>query len=419
MTDAAALLAAMPDPSAVNEHWRRICREMVTQRQRGRVRAGPARGLAARRRRPQGLAARGRPRRPARPAPLAPVLPPLPPRRPPERLPRLPGPDTGDIRAADGRGSRARDRGRVTAGRPGRNPGAGATADGRSSAARASSARRARSAATSRTPARARRWPRTRTRRSRGRPFRELSLAALVREGVPPPELLCGDLLYAGGLHSIAGPPDCGKTTIALWWMLQHVRAGQTVMFLDEEGGAELVAEKLIALGATPEEVARIRYYPFPARAWNAYDVIVLRELLDDIKPGIVLWDSSAAFLSRAGLDENSAGDVTRFWSQVLTPIAREHGAAVLVIDHDVKNGEASRFARGSGAKLAADRRRVQGRHRPGVRPDHERRPAHARHERPARMAAPLARDRRAHRQRHEAGFTETTGGRRARGRSS
>ena len=61
-----------------------------------------------------------------------------------------------------------------------------------------------------------------------------------------------------------------------------------------------------------------------------------------------------AAFLSRAGLDENSASDVTRFWSQVLTPVAREHGIAVLVIDHDVKNGEASRFARGSGAKLAA-----------------------------------------------------------------
>ena len=123
--------------------------------------------------------------------------------------------------------------------------------------------------------------------------------------------------------------------------MLRHVRAGHPVMFLDEEGGAELVAEKLIALGATPEDAELIRYYPFPARTWNAYDVIVLRELLDNIKPGIVLWDSSAAFLSRAGLDENSAADVTRFWSQVLTPIAREHGAAVLVIDHDTKNGEA------------------------------------------------------------------------------
>ena len=198
-------------------------------------------------------------------------------------------------------------------------------------------------------------WPAEPPAAAPARPFRELSLASLVRDGVPPPDLLCGDLLYAAGLHSISGPPDCGKTTIALWWMLRHVRAGHPVVFLDEEGGAELVAEKLIALGATPEDAETDPLLPVPRpQPGSAYDVIVLRELLDDLKPGIVLWDSSAAFLSRAGLDENSASDVTRFWAQVLTPIAREHGVAVLVIDHDAKNGEASRFARGSGAKLAA-----------------------------------------------------------------
>ena len=232
------------------------------------------------------------------------------------------------------------------------------------------------------------------------RPLREFDLAALVRDGVPPPDLLCGDLLYAGGLHSISGPPDCGKTTIALWWMLRHVRAGHPVVFLDEEGGAELIAEKLIALGATPEDAEMIRYYPFPARAWAPYDVIVLRELLDDIKPGIVLWDSSAAFLSRAGLDENSAADVTKFWAQVLTPVAREHGIAVLVIDHDTKNGEASRFARGSGAKLAATDVAFKVAIVQAVRPHHQRRPAHAGHQGPPRLAAPPLGDRRERRRR-------------------
>ena len=184
--------------------------------------------------------------------------------------------------------------------------------------------------------------------------FRESDLAALIKQGVPAPRLLCSDLLYSGGLHSIAGPPDSGKTTVALHWALQLIRTGGTVLFLDEEGGSEIVAEKLIALNATPEEAERIRYCPFPARTWHAGDVAALRELAAAARPGLVLWDSSAAFLSRAGMDENSAADVTRFWSAVLTPLAREHGAAVVVIDHDVKTGEASRFARGSGAKLGA-----------------------------------------------------------------
>jgi hypothetical protein len=38
----------------------------------------------------------------------------------------------------------------------------------------------------------------------------------------------------------------------------------------------------------------------------------------------------------------------------VLTPIAREIGTAVVVIDHDTKSSESSRYARGSGAKLAS-----------------------------------------------------------------
>ena len=85
-----------------------------------------------------------------------------------------------------------------------------------------------------------------------GTAFREVSLADLITNGVPPPVLICGDLLYAGGLHSIAGPPDAGKTTVALWWLLQHVRSGHDVVFFDEEGGGELIAEKLIALGRHP-----------------------------------------------------------------------------------------------------------------------------------------------------------------------
>jgi len=171
-------------------------------------------------------------------------------------------------------------------------------------------------------------------------------------EIVLPPTLICSEKLYLGGVHTITGPPDCGKTTLACWWMLEAIREGRTVLFLDEEGGRELITEKFQALGVQPGE--RIAYIPFPSRSWNAADIMALTQLVVERAPAIIAWDSSAAFLARAGLDENAAADVTRFYSQVLIPCARIHGAAVLVIDHDTKNAEPSRYARGSGAKLAA-----------------------------------------------------------------
>lgn len=184
--------------------------------------------------------------------------------------------------------------------------------------------------------------------------FKAVPLTSLVASGVKIPERIADDMLYVGGLHSIAGPPDSGKTTIALHWALQLLQQGKPVCFLDEEGGQEIVAERLISLGAKSSDMNLLTYVPFPGKMWDDGDIAGLMEFLDSVRPAMVLWDSSAAFLARAGLDENSAPAVTHWWARVLTPIARELRAAVVVIDHDTKASEQSRYARGSGAKLAA-----------------------------------------------------------------
>lgn len=186
------------------------------------------------------------------------------------------------------------------------------------------------------------------------RPLARFDLAAVVRDGVPPPELMCGDLLYAGGMHTLTGPPDCGKTTFAYAWAKTLLDEGRPVAVFDEEIGHELAAEKLIAMGVEPAAVDRIWYYPFPGRSWTPGDVAELARVVMAARPALAIFDSAAAFLARAGLDENAAADVTRFWSDVLTPCARRAGVAVAVIDHETKNGGPSRYGRGSGAKLAA-----------------------------------------------------------------
>lgn len=184
--------------------------------------------------------------------------------------------------------------------------------------------------------------------------FKPVSLVNLVSTGVQNPVFVADGMLYKGGLHCIAGAPDSGKTTIALHWAVSMLSAGQRVAFFDEEGGQEIVAEKLISLGARPRDMDNLVYVPFPGKMWDDSDVESLLEFLGENCPEMVLWDSSAAFLARAGLDENSAPAVTSWWARVLMPLARDLGAAVLVIDHDTKSSESSRYARGSGAKLAA-----------------------------------------------------------------
>jgi hypothetical protein len=184
------------------------------------------------------------------------------------------------------------------------------------------------------------------------RPFPRVDLAALARAGIAPPELVCSGLLYRGGLHSLAGPPDSGKSTLLYVWTLELLATGQAVVLLDEEAGRELATEKLLALGAGPELLDRLVYVEFPARTWDQADRAGLASLLGEVRPALVGFDSAGAFLGQAGLRENDAPDVTAFYKGVLLPAARTSGAAVVVLDHVTKQEDAGRYARGSGAKL-------------------------------------------------------------------
>lgn len=173
------------------------------------------------------------------------------------------------------------------------------------------------------------------------------------------PETVCDGMLYQGQVHVLAGAPDTGKTTLALFWALQVIREGGTVLMLDEEGGSRIIRSRLKALGASQQEVSRIAYAPFPGRSaeqWDPGHRGDLKDLFGEHRPQLVLLDSAAAILATAGLDENSAADVSRLWA-CLTAMARGGcHPAVVIIDHLSKasDREADRYSRGSSAKLAA-----------------------------------------------------------------
>lgn len=175
---------------------------------------------------------------------------------------------------------------------------------------------------------------------------------------VEPPRFL-HRMLYAGGLTSLQGEPGSAKTFVALWLSAQLVAQGMVVVYFDEEGGEEIVRERLVLLGADEGAVrSNLRYFPFEGRTWNHLDLAALDELLDREPSALAVFDSMADFLVAAGRSEDSAQDVTWFVNTVLRPF-RVRGVAQLVLDHlpkpdpEAAKKRRSRYARGSGSKLA------------------------------------------------------------------
>jgi KaiC/GvpD/RAD55 family RecA-like ATPase len=184
----------------------------------------------------------------------------------------------------------------------------------------------------------------------------------LVDLNAPLPEVpTLNRYLYPGRLTQLQGEPESGKTWIAMLMIKERVEAGEDVIYLDEEGGLEIVTERLVALGADPDAVVEhLHYFPFESRRWDAADLAALDQLIADT-PGCTLavLDSLPDFLTAANMSEDSSTDVTRFVNSVCARF-RAADIAQLLLDHLPKppadsrgRRKQSRYSRGSGAKLA------------------------------------------------------------------
>jgi KaiC/GvpD/RAD55 family RecA-like ATPase len=164
-------------------------------------------------------------------------------------------------------------------------------------------------------------------------------------------------LLYDGKIHWLAGEPGGGKTWVALFWTLEQVRVGNSVLYIDMESDPITITSRLRTLGIEQDQLTRVRYLRVrwePGNLATAVEQIADRVLTHT--PSLVVMDGMASALAQLGKDENSNSDVSAFTGAVLRPIA-DHGPAVVVVDHMSKpQGEQrgpSRYARGASAKLA------------------------------------------------------------------
>ena len=179
--------------------------------------------------------------------------------------------------------------------------------------------------------------------------FERIDLGEPIESGIEPPEMLVREELYAGRVHCIYSAGGTGKTFKALQLIKKVIDQDKPVLLLDLENGVRIVSERLRDLGAEADQVRRnLYYYPFPSMPLSDEASAEFEELLEEIKPALVVIDSWINCISAAGLDENSSTDIAR-WSDAYPQRARVRGIASLLLDHVPKEGNT---ARGSGRKL-------------------------------------------------------------------
>lgn len=176
-------------------------------------------------------------------------------------------------------------------------------------------------------------------------------------EGETPTILTRADgapLLYAAKMHVFQGEPTSGKTWLALAAVREILELGGAAVYLDFEDTAKGILGRLLAIGAEPAHVRERFAYVQPAGAFGTAEKIELGRILDRLNPDLVVIDGVAEALAREGIDEDKAGPVVG-WIERLPRWISRTGAAVVMLDHLVKTkDDQGRYARGSGAKLAA-----------------------------------------------------------------
>jgi hypothetical protein len=161
-------------------------------------------------------------------------------------------------------------------------------------------------------------------------------------------------LLYAGKMHVLQGEPTSGKSWLALLACLEVLNIGGAALYLDYEDSSRGILGRLLALGADPAAVRARFVYAQPAGAFGLAEKLELERILTKVNPDVVVIDGVAEALTRDGRSEDKASEVVGWIEKVPRWVART-GAAVVMLDHVVKDREQQgRWARGSGAKLAA-----------------------------------------------------------------
>jgi len=161
-------------------------------------------------------------------------------------------------------------------------------------------------------------------------------------------------LSYRGAVNGLVGPPESGKTLVAIAQACDDMKAGARVLHIDaDHNGAEAtISHYLAADGIEADTLSdRESFRYVDVRSADHLRRIVAAAA--EWRPTLVVVDSVGEIVPLFGGDSNSNDDYRRIHREVLSPLA-DLGAAVLVLDHVTKEEGRGGYAIGAGAKKAA-----------------------------------------------------------------
>lgn len=178
--------------------------------------------------------------------------------------------------------------------------------------------------------------------------YSSLDLDAVFREEPEDITWLKEDFLEAGTLNCLFSKPGVGKSLISLELAIEVVKAGKTVMYMDDENRAADIVDRLRSFGCTPAEL-RERLFIFNFQNLPPLDTEAGGEHLDalagDRKPDLVILDTISRMIKGS---ENDADTYIQLYRCSLTRL-KARKIAVLRLDHVGK--DSARGQRGSSAK--------------------------------------------------------------------
>jgi hypothetical protein len=173
----------------------------------------------------------------------------------------------------------------------------------------------------------------------------------------PPVRWLVEGLMCRGDVHLLMGDPNLGKSWLTMDlalsiaqgrgdWIGQKVLEQGRVLYIDEENPEDLVYDRLIKLGMTTEDAKNIRYINNENIRLDRNVDELIEEALE-FEPTLIVIDAMRRIHTG---DENSAGEMNKLFNDSIKPLARETGAAVIMIHHANKGDSNSSFKRTAGS---------------------------------------------------------------------